>query len=270
VRKVGGRAGIALLLPFLAFSPGAITPARATVDVRFLPAYFSGDYGSGIQTEITYLPFILVASGGRQEFRLTVPFISIRSDQPVTFTGGEIVPGNPGGKGGSGAVTESGLGDVIAQDEYDLLQGGAWKPWVSALAWVKIPTADDRRGLGTGEFDYGPGAALTQPIGGGLSLMADARYIVHGTPAGSSSDYRRTWWVSGGLHFRSSARTSVYAFYDDRQSVLQGVEDLRDLSVGFDRRLESGAVLRAAWYQGLSRTAEDYGLSFGVSFGAPR
>src|SRR5690242_18160067 len=105
--RAGGRAF--LVLPLALF---LVSSARAATDVRFLPSYFSGDYGSGIQTDIAYLPFIFVAGSARQEFRATIPFITISSAQPVTFTGGQIVPGRSGKGGQTGSTSEAGLGDV--------------------------------------------------------------------------------------------------------------------------------------------------------------
>jgi hypothetical protein len=247
-----------------------VAPASAGTDVRFLPTYFTGDFGSGISTDIAYLPFILVATSNRQEFRLTVPFIAIHSAEPITFTSGQVVGRGSGKSFSAGPTTESGLGDVILQEECFFVEGSARRPWISGIAWVKIPTADETRGLGTGKTDYGPGAAITQPIGPRVYLMGDARYIVRGTPAGSTVDYRNTLWLSAGVQWRLSKATSVNLFYDDRQSVVPGREDLRDVSFGLDRRLAGGAVFRGAFFAGLSSTAEDYGLSAGVSFGSAR
>ena len=263
--RVGGRA--LLVLP-LALSLSS--PAPAATDLRILPAYFSGDYGSGIQTEIAYLPLILVAGSERQEFRATIPFISISSAQPVTFTGGQIVPGRSGKGGLTGSTTQAGLGDVIVQEQVFLLEGGTVRPWVSVIGWLKLPTADKTKGLGTGEADYGPGAAIIQPIGPKMNLMVDARYITHGTPSGSTVNYQRTRWLDAGIQLKPSGRTALNFFYDDRQSVLPGTEDLRDVSVGLDRRLSAEAVFRAAYYYGLSKTAEDYGFYAGFSFAAGR
>ncbi len=245
-------------------------PARAEIDsdVRLLPAYFTGEFGSGIRTDITYIPLILTARTERQEFRLTVPFLSISTSEPVTFTGGEVIGGPPGGKGGRGSTTESGLGDVLVQEEVYFVEGSAVRPWISGIAYVKLPTADETKGLGTGQADYGPGAAIIQPLGRHLTLMADARYVFRGRPAGT--DYRNTLWLSAGVQHRLSAVSSISLFYDDRQSVLSTRENLRDVSLGYDRHLSGSVVFRSAVYAGLSNTAEDFGFSAGFSFGARR
>jgi len=229
-------------------------PARADTqpEIRFLPAYFSGDFGTGISTSMTYLPLIFILGSPRQEFRITVPFLSVTTSQPVTFVGHEIIP-----RGSGGRTIESGIGDVVAQEEYFLLEGGRRRPWISA------PTADATRGLGTGEWDYGPGASFIQPLGARWNLLGEAQYVVRGDPPGT--DFRNTWWLSGGLQKKLSGSTSASFSYERLRSVLPGRPDLVDLILGYDHSFARRLTLRTSVFLGLSDTAEDYGLSAGFS-----
>lgn len=251
-----------MALPFFvllaaASSVGGVEAAIRS-DVRFLPAYFSGDFGTGIETSILYLPVVLVVSSGRQELRVTVPYLSIRTSEPVLYLNGEVIAPAPGG-----STAESGLGDVLVQDEVVFLRGTARRPWVSGVLRIKLPTADDTKGLGSGEPDFGAGAAVTQPLGSGWSLIGSWMHIARGDPAGI--DFRDTSWLTLGLHRRMSEQSSWHAFYDRRQSVIEGNPDLADLSLGYDRALARGVTLRSTVFVGLSDTAEDFGVSAGVS-----
>jgi outer membrane putative beta-barrel porin/alpha-amylase len=193
-----------------------------------------------------------------------VPYLSISTSEPVTFNGGEVI-GRNGKSGASGPTTESGLGDIVVQDEFYFVQGTTHLPWLSALALLKLPTADESAGLGTGRTDYGPGAAITQPLGAKISVTADARYWVRGSPSGVV--YQNTLWTSAGVRVRLSEATALNFVYDDRQSIVPGRRDLRDVSLGYDRRLSKAVIFRGAVFVGLSTTAEDYGFSAGFSFG---
>ncbi|PYQ09771.1 MAG: hypothetical protein DMH00_12435 [Acidobacteria bacterium] len=244
----------------LALSPFSQARADFKTDFRFLPTFFRGDFGSDVTTDITYLPFTLVLTTDRQEFRATLPFVSIHTEQPVTFVGGDVI----GRKGAAGPSTESGLGDVILQEEYFFLRGSTLRPWISGLLMVKLPTADEAKGLGTGEVDYGPGASITQPLGSRLSLFGEARYVLRGSPPGE--DFRNTRWMSAGGQLKVTPATSINTVYEDRQSVLAGRPDIRDVGLGLARRFPSGIVFRGSYYYGLSSTAEDWGISAGVSF----
>lgn len=251
---------LAVLPPALIVSGAWISPAlgETRTDVRFIPAYFSGDFGSGVQTDILYLPLILKSGTENWEFRLTVPFLSIRTDQPVTFAGSEVIR-----RGAGNAATESGPGDVIVQGEHFFVEGAERRPWISGIFRLKVPTADETQGLGTGEFDYGPGAAIVQPAGRRLSLIAAANYVVRGDPPGT--DFRNTRWISVGAQARPSEGSSVNIFLENRQSVLRGRDDILDLSLGYDRRLSPTVTFRSALFLGLSSTAEDWGFSAGLS-----
>ena len=248
----------------LFFLPAPAPPARAAeaetrIDFRILPAYFSGDYGTGIDTSITYVPLIVVVSSRRQVFRLTVPYLSIHTNQPVVYLNGEVIPAPAGG-----STSESGLGDVVAQDEVFILQGSARRPWISGILRVKFPTADETKGLGSGETDYGGGVGVIQPLGPGWNFIGAWQYVVRGDPPGI--DFRNTSWVTAGVQWRRSERSSWNAFYEDRQSVIEGNDDLADVSLGYDRVLSPGITLRSTAYAGLSSTAERFGFSAGFSF----
>jgi len=249
---------VAVLAAPLAFLFSSQAPADTQPEIRFLPAYFSGDFGTGISTATTYLPLIFILGSSRQEARLTVPFLSVTTSQPVTFVGHEIIPRGTGGR-----TSESGIGDVVAQEEYFFLEGGRRRPWISGLFRIKVPTADDTRGLGTGEWDYGPGAALIQPLGAKWNLLGEAQYILRGDPPGR--DFRNTWWLSGGLQKKLSGSTSASLYYERLQSVLPGRPDLVDLIVGYDHSFARRLTLRTSVFVGLSESAEDYGLSAGFS-----
>ncbi len=253
--RAGRTARAAVPLALLFFCPAR---AETRSDLRFIVSYFSGDFGTGIDTHIIYVPTILVVTHEKHEFRLTMPYLSVTSSEPVTFNGDAVIERGQGGR-----TTESGPGDVMLQDEYFFVEGSRSRPWVSALVRVKLPTADDERGLGTGEPDVGAGFGLIQPLGERWSLLGSTQYVWRGDPP--DTDFRNTLWLSFGLQRRLSGSTSANLSFERRQSVLPGRPDLSDLSLGCDHSFARKLTLRTAAYLGLSDTAEDYGVSAGFS-----
>jgi hypothetical protein len=259
VKLSRSKTGGTVLAAVLAIVPLSTTArAETRSDLRFPISYFSGDYGTGIETNILSVSSILVVTHRKHEFRLTIPYLSITSAQPVTFLGDQVIVRGPGGH-----ATESGPGDVRLQDEYFFVEGGRSRPWLSALLTVKIPTADDSRGLGSGEPDGGAGLGLIQPLGKWWELLGQTQYVVRGDPPGG--DLRDTLWLSIGFQRRFSSSTSAALLYERRQSVLPGRPDLEDLSLGCDHSFARKLSLRAGAYLGLSETSEDYGVSAGIS-----
>jgi hypothetical protein len=141
----------------LAFS--SLCRAETQVDFRFIPAYFSGDFGSDVNTQIAYFPFTFTVQSRRNEFKATLTYLSTRSDQSVSIVGGEVIPlGGP-------PQMESGPGDAILEEEYYFKEGTSRSPWIYAGARLKLPTGDESKGLGTGTTDFGPGVGIMQPLG---------------------------------------------------------------------------------------------------------
>ena len=277
---------------------------------RISPTYFSGDYGTGIETTLTFVPFDFRWDYSRARLKVIVPYVSISDAGRVTFTGAgpgpsvqspaasssDPSPMDPPGSGGVPAgpsgtppapapappagggppapppgfirsenvgTSQSGLGDVrLAADLY-LLKGSATRPWITLGPFFKLATADESKGLGTGENDYGAGLGLTAPLGGGWQAYADAGYQVTGDPPGI--DYRNVRKVGLGLGKTLKDRITWEGYYEDRNSLLDGVANLRDASVGLRIDAAAGTTLGFTLFKGLSGSAEDWGL--GLSLG---
>jgi hypothetical protein len=115
--------------------------------------YSSGDYGQTDDTEILYLPFTLKYESLSWGLQLTVPWLSVTGSGTVVggIDGGVVI----GGYGRRQArTTESGLGDVVAGVSFALDTLWDSGPLVDLTAKTKFATADEARGLGTGENDF--------------------------------------------------------------------------------------------------------------------
>lgn len=254
-----------------ALVPPGLAHAGARVSAQVLPAWFTGEFGSDIETDILYVPLVFGIDSERQSFRATFPYVWIRTEEPVTFVGGDIirrgpivVPGPAPMPAGGGETTDSGPGDVVLKEEFFFLKGdGVKRPWLSGIARVKLPTADEEKGLGTGETDYGPGVGLIQPIGSRLGFVAEALYVVRGDP--EDFDLENTWWTSAGLQVRPTGAASIHLIYERRQSVIDGREAIEDLMLGWDQKVTGNVTFRSGLFYGLSDTAEDWGAMLGFT-----
>jgi len=111
--------------------------------------YASGSYYSNNDVDEVYVPFTINYGSGSVVYRLTVPYLSVRA--PV----GTIIINSQGqAVVGEGPITtENGLGDIVAGITfYDLYVNKSLNVVVDATAKVKIGTADEIKGLGTGEM----------------------------------------------------------------------------------------------------------------------
>lgn len=56
----------------------------------------------------------------------------------------------------------SGLGDLVLEAGYVLMTESSSIARVRATSFIKLPTADEKKGLGTGEFDLGIGMQVSK------------------------------------------------------------------------------------------------------------
>ena len=106
--------------------------------------YSVGDYGTGKDTTLVYLPVTLgVRPLDRFWLTLTVPYL-YQSTQNVVITGGGVAARNEArGKLArpTRSTAESGLGDVLLKGSYVLIQERDAIPEIAPYVKIKFPTA---------------------------------------------------------------------------------------------------------------------------------
>lgn len=239
-------------------NPAAIPqqPDRTTFIFAVDAARFEGDFGTDRDVTYDILTSRFRWLSSRLEWRLTVPFLRI--DSGVLIVGGVPVPG-PGGDGG----TEVGLGDVLARGQVWALKGTARRPWVGILGEVKLPTADEEKGLGTGETDFRAGTRIIQNIGR-TSLLFDASYTVLGDP--DNFDFENIVRIGAGVAQPIGSRHQLFGYLENRTHPIPGRDDRLILMIGDSARFGERRRIRfsATALAGLSDTAADWGLVFSL------
>ncbi len=174
--------GLALLL-------GAAGGARAAeVDLALGWYQYEGEFEGVNEITLENIPLEMIINRPSGRLSIILPYTKIRGTGQVTMTmdGPMLI-----GAGGPGAPTyqtsraggsQSGLGDIILRDESYLKRGGKGKsPFVSWMFEWKIPTANDKKGLGTGERDWSLGLKYIQPLGKTFQLLGDLNYRFMGS-----------------------------------------------------------------------------------------
>ncbi len=174
--------------------------------------YASGDYGADVDTDIVYLPLTYEVNAGAWGIQLAVPMLR------VTGLGNVLV--NVGGVtqavAGADVMTSSGLGDVIASLIYRAPPWSETSPFIDLRLDVKLPTADEARGLGTGEVDVSAQIDLSQQIGA-LVGFATAGYTWRGTTT-LFPGLQDAAFAQIGLAMPLSEALNVGAYYDFREA----------------------------------------------------
>lgn len=110
----------------------------------------SGDYGEDTDTRILYFPVSYEQQVGKLGIRVTAPYLNVDGSGYVLVSGGGVSGFRPSDE----RVDSDGLGDVTVQASYQLDPLVDGLPFLDLVLEMKIPTADETLGLGTGESDY--------------------------------------------------------------------------------------------------------------------
>lgn len=266
---------LALRFPFLAEA------ADHDWQIGVSASYSSGDYGTGSTTTITSVPLTLRRLFRDGDIRLTIPYISVTGDCSVTLVAG--VPNRTEGtcptetrvirRGNQIRVqrrvrqtrtTNGGIGDIVLQGRYYILDENRLLPTVAVTGRIKFPTADPDRGLGTGEFDEGAGIEISKQLFRNVLGFVDGGYTIIGKP--EDVPLRNQWYYDLGLGYSFTENLLGSIYYEEYRAVIAGTENPRDVFLALNYKLTPELRLSASYLIGLSDGAPDYAISGGIAY----
>ena len=159
--------------------------------------YSKGDYDQDADTSIHYFPLSYDITVSGWNLKASVAHLQVSGVGNVLLNVGGVEGADLDLPGESG--TWRGLGDTVLSATYQLPAFSASGPFVDLGVEVKIPTASEDKGLGTGATDYAVQVDLYQMLG------------------------NTTWFGTAGYRFRGSS------------SVFARLQDSYYLSLGFSR-----------------------------------
>lgn len=220
--------------------------------------YSSGDYGDDVDTDITSVPVVAKYEANRWILKLTVPYVSITGP-------GNVVPsiGQVGDTQRRKRTTESGLGDVTASATYNIFQGSAHLPVIDLTGKVKFATADEDKGLGTGENDYATQLDFYQGFGG-FTALATVGYRVYGNTSFVNLD--NVFYGSVGGAYRLAPKTSAGVIYDYRPKITPGGSRISEAVAFVTHTISDQWKAQAYLVKGFSDGSPDIGGGALVSF----
>lgn len=210
----------ASLLPAQTTTTAAPTPpppAPIKLGVGF--DYSRGNYGFNQVTEVSSIPVNLSYEPDRWAFRATIPWITIKGPASIA-TGGTPMPG----PSRPTTNTESGLGDILVAATYHA-RPVPGELNVDFTGRVKLPTADEGKGLGSGLTDFYLQADLYQSFGK-LTPFLSAGYRFMGS--NTAYPLKDGLYATLGTSYRLTDTVIVGAAYDWREKIIAGAPDGSD------------------------------------------
>ena len=272
----------------IVLAAGSTGPIGATgVVFRLAGEQFEGTFESDDEVELLQLPFEMEFAGPTSRFTIRIPYVKIDRTGNVTMTtdGPAILgiggPGRPRYQKSTAGESESGLGDIYLQQETFLMRSGRGRrPAVSLILDLKIPTAEEDDGLGTGERDWGVGLRYAQPLNRYWRILGEADYRYMGNPDGLRFDDRLRLSAGFEIVFNRSSYRVLFENVDPVmeevsvfdlagvQTGLQKVDDRQILRFDITVRSQAGGSTRLGVTYGQNDSSEDLGLLLVFSSGA--
>ena len=251
----------------LASAQQRVEPAESSstheyiVKLSVLPEYSEGTYGTGHTTQILDVPFRGDWSAtDRLDLSLTIPYVWMRGRGDTTIVGGRVVhvvglrPGQ--------VATEDGLGDILAELDYTLLEEKGLVPDLTPFVEIKFPTADSSRGLGTGEFDEKVGIFVTKKIVESWTAHVDLSYTFVGSPPGTALQNFFEWSV--GLSYDATSSFRLSGSVEGATAASKTQQNPLDLRFVGEYKLFNHLYLTAGGSVGLSHGSPDFTALTGI------
>ena len=220
--------------------------------------YSSGKYGSQDRTDITSVPVIGKYEVDSWVFKLTVPYVSITGP-------GNVSPGIGKFKNTTTTKrsTESGLGDIVAGATYNVFNGSNGGPAVDVTGKVKFGTADDKKGLGTGENDYIGQVDVYQSFGD-FTALGTLGYRVYGDTNAAPLD--NVFYGSVGGTYKIAPGTSAGVIYDYRPAITSNGSAVSEATAFVNHKISDSWKAQAYLVKGFTNGSPDYGVGALVGY----
>ena len=158
--------------------------------------------------------------------------------------------------------SESGLGDTTVDLSYRFIDESDTLPEMSVHGGVKLPTADEDKGLGTGEMDFQMGVELIKELGG-WSVDLGLDYNILGDP----DDYDLDNYVSAYGELSTGLLPRLTTIFKLAGAQAASEESDAELTAGLecDYDFDQAGTLYAGMDAGLSDGSPDFAMYVGYS-----
>lgn len=213
--------------------------------------YSSGKYGDSRHTETLYVPLGLKYEVSDWTLRATIPYVESSGPSDVVGQGTDRITL---GTSGNSHRKAAGLGDVVLSVGRTIYQQG---PWLLELATrIKLATASEKDGLGTGKNDYSLQAEVYRSIER-HTLFGTLGAKKMGDPEGTP--LKDPIYASVGWSMKAASSTSLGLSYDYRQKVQESGAPIREATAFLTQKLDDTWKVQAYLVTGYSKASPDLG-----------
>lgn len=248
---------IAFATPAWAEDAAAPTPPPTQFSLMTGVDYSSGDYGTGIDTNILVIPVTARLTSGNFRVSATLPWLRI--------DGANVIGGGEGGP----IVIDPNAPRTVRKGIGDLSVGATYAVPEESLGFglefggrVKLPTGSKAKGLSTGKVDVSASVEISKTMGS-ITPYAEVGYKWAGDP--SYINLNNTWFGSVGAS-AALGKSILLVEYDYREASSPLSKDSQEIFAAFSTPASKRLDLTVYGSAGLSDGAPDYGVGAMVTF----
>jgi hypothetical protein len=245
----------------------------------------SGSYGTTTRTYAVYAPLTIMASPtDRLGLSLEIPFVyqsngnvfssiatggmqgSSRTMKQLAAGMGSMNGTGNGMASSSASGTnqaESGLGDITLKAGYTLLTEQDNLPQIRPMAFVKFPSADQNRALGTGAFDEGFSVEVSKWFGD-WNPFAEAGYTVQGKS--SHIALKNYLGYNAGVGYQVAENFRPMLLVKGSTAPAEGASSLLEVRLKLKYQLTNRTGFEGYLAKGLTTNSPDYGTGLSVFY----
>jgi hypothetical protein len=267
-----------LLLPNLTYAADPLY----SVGLGF--EFASGDYGTGINTDSISLPFtVAVKPTKRLDFSLEIPFVyqstsavvagqfmgmpsqSMMGTSTNIMTAGSIMGPGPRTTATASNLrqSQSGLGDITFRAGYVLYTEEKYIPAIRPNFYVKFPTADKNKFLGTGAFDGGFGVELSKWFGSWLT-DGEAGYTFQGKS--TVLDVKDYFYYTAGIGYQVNEHFRPMFLFKGNTAPVVGATSQLEARLRLKYQFTNHTGIDGYVAKGITTASPDYGTGLAVFY----
>jgi len=236
-------------------------PAQARESQLLMTTSFDslkGKFGQTQETEVQSLTTGLLWLGDGVRFGVFLPYVSISG--PGVLVGGTVA------RGSSAQVNQTqGVGDMLTTLSLDLV-GSPYSNGFHLAGTVlyKLPTGDEKQGLGTGKSDIGVQADLGYRVNSKLGFTANLGRQNYGST--STLKLNDGNYASLGVNFSLTEKATINVAINRRDPITNGAKPRKDSALQFTYSLTQTTALQVGVSSGKSQASPDSAFNIGLIF----
>lgn len=243
MRKMPGKV-MKITLAFLMLSAGLAEAESGRMYVDMSGGYKTGTFGSPVRSNLFYFAPAMGYLSSRYDITIAIPYLFLSNNSGNTDALGSV----------------KGFGDIVLRADRMVVTEGTRGFSMDGAIAIKLPTADDAQGLGSGKTDFGAFINAHQ-LAGKFKLFLLSGFIKVGQPANVT--YNNIYLYGIGVS-RLFGFTNAYVSFEGRRAIIPGKQNPQEMHCGIFHAINKDYSCKGGAFVGLNNGGPTFGADIGI------